>query len=229
MEYLDVVIAAIAATGGLGLAAVGLVDALKALPFTGIGTMGFGHVRLAVERFGSTLQAAVGPDWLAVVRAHWVNGRPIGEQKAMIRSLLRLGLTSGTAAELASAGNVAPDALSAVATKIAAGKELTAAEITLLGRVEAVVQARLDAAFDMADQAYRSRARLVAGVFAVALAVISWPILNAVWTLPGMIADKNFWVAVLAGLFAVPIAPLAKDLISALSAGAKATKAVRSL
>lgn len=229
MEYLDVVIAAIAATGGLGLAAVGLVDALKALPFTGIGTMGFGHVRRATERFGTTLEAAVGADWLSVVRAHWVNGRPVGEQKAMIRSLLRLGLTSGTAAELAVVGNVDADALSAVALKIAVGKELTAAEITLLGRVEAVVQARLDAAFDMADQAYRSRARLVAGIFAVALAVVSWPILNAAWSLPTMIADKNFWVAVLAGLFAVPIAPVAKDLISALSAGAKATKAVRSL
>ncbi|WP_369061296.1 hypothetical protein ABOZ73_05235 [Caulobacter sp. 73W] len=229
MEYLDVVIAAIAATGGLGLAAVGLVDALKALPFTGIGTMGFGHVKTATARFGATLAAAVGPDWLTVIRAHWVNGRPVGEQKAMIRSLLRLGLTSGTAEELAAIGNVDAAALSAVAAKIAAGKELTAADITLLGRVEAVVQARLDAAFDMADQAYRSRARLVAGVFAVALAAISWPILNSVWSLPALIADKNFWVAVLAGLFAVPIAPVAKDLISALSAGAKATKAVRSL
>lgn len=218
MEKLDIVIAVIAATGGLGMAAMSLVDAFKAIPGGGVSRIGFRYVRSTAAELSDVLAAALGEDWETVILAHWINGRTRDDQIAAIRSILRLGLNDKSATQLAKFAKVDPEKLAAVADKLATGAELDQSEVDLLGRAEAAVGARLDAAFDLADQAYRNASRVLAGVIAVALAeVASWLVPNA----------YGWEGALLIGILAVPIAPIAKDLVSALTAAAKAVKAER--
>jgi len=218
MEKFDDVIATIAAMGGLGLAAMALVDALKAVPGGGVSRIGFSHIRKVLRMFDKVLTRAAGAQWEAVIMAHWINGRDRDDQVGAIRSLLRLGLNPDTADQLAAIGNVQPAALSKVAGKLVAGAALSEAEINVIGRVEAAVEARLDAAFDLAEQAYRNTARTLAGVIAVGLAVAAGALLNSA------AAPIDLRVAALVGLLAVPIAPIAKDLVSALTSAAQAVK-----
>lgn len=228
MQNIDMVIAVIAATGGLGLAAMSLVDAFKAVPGGGVSRIGFRHIRDVAVLFNSVLERAVGARWETVLLSHWINGRPRSDQIGIVRSLLRLGLNPDTAGQLAALGNVEPGALSSAAGKLVRGASMTEAEVNLIGRVEAAVEARLDAAFDLAEQAYRNRARILAGVIAVALAVAASLLMEArpaVWGLEWL--DARLLIGVLVGLLAVPIAPIAKDLVSALTAAASAARSTR--
>ena len=111
MDKFDDVIATIAAMGGLGLAAMALVDALKAVPGGGVSRIGFSHIRKVLRLFDKTLARAAGAQWEAVIMAHWINGRDRDDQVGAIRSLLRLGLNPDTADQLAAIGNVDPAAL----------------------------------------------------------------------------------------------------------------------
>lgn len=216
MENFDNVIAIIAATGGLGLASMSLVDALKAVPGGGVSRIGFGYIREVLGLFDRIMARAAGERWEAVVLAHWINGRPRDEQIGVVRSLLRLGLNADTAGQLAVIGNVEAQALGEAAAKLVAGAPLEEAEINLIGRVEAAVEARLDAAFDLAEQAYRNTARVLAGLIALGLALAAAALLTR---------PINWSAAVLVGVLAVPIAPIAKDLVSALTAASRAVKA----
>jgi len=218
MEKFDDVIATIAAMGGLGLAAMALVDALKAVPGGGVSRIGFSHIRKVLRMFDKVLARAAGAQWEAVIMAHWINGRDRDDQVSAIRSLLRLGLNPDTSDQLAAIGNVEPAALSKVAGKLVAGSALSEAEINVIGRVEAAVEARLDAAFDLGEQAYRNTARAMAGVIAVLLAIAAGALLTSAAT------PIDLRVAALVGLLAVPIAPIAKDLVSALTSAAQAVK-----
>lgn len=215
---LQMVVAVIAATGGLGLAAMSLVDALKAIPGGGVSKIGFHHVMTCLENFPSVLERAAGKDWRKVVLAHWINGRARNDQIGVIRSLLRLGLNADTAGELAAVGNVDAGKLGAVAEKLVHGKAMTEPELNLLGRVEAAVQARLDAAFDLAEQGYRNKARVIAGVLAIGLALVAALVTRY---------QNQLGLAMILGVLAVPIAPIAKDLVSALTAAAGAVKSTR--
>lgn len=218
MEKFDDVIATIAAMGGLGLAAMALVDALKAVPGGGVSRIGFSHIRKVLRLFDKVLVRAAGAEWESVIMAHWINGRDRDDQVGAIRSLLRLGLNTDTADQLAAIGNVEPVALSKAAGKLTKGSPLSEDEINLIGRVEAAVEARLDAAFDLAEQSYRNNARFLAGVIAVILAV------GAGYLLATEAKPIDWRVAALIGLLAVPIAPIAKDLVSALTSAAQAVK-----
>jgi hypothetical protein len=193
-----------------------LVDALKAVPGGGVSRIGFGYIREVLGLFDRIMARAAGERWEAVVLAHWINGRPRDEQIGVVRSLLRLGLNADTAGQLAVIGNVEAQALGEAAAKLVAGAPLEEAEINLIGRVEAAVEARLDAAFDLAEQAYRNTARVLAGLIALGLALAAAALLTR---------PINWSAAVLVGVLAVPIAPIAKDLVSALTAASRAVKA----
>ncbi|WP_269714468.1 hypothetical protein [Caulobacter sp. NIBR2454] len=227
-DNLQLLITAILATAGLGTAAMGLVEAIKAVPGCWLSRIGFKRILAVTRQFDGTLKAAVGPDWESMLAAHWVNGRPRQEQKAIIRALLRLGLVDGAIEQLAKAGNVRETSLKAVAGKLQAGGDLTDVELTLLGRVEAVVEAKLDAAFDIAEQHYRNAARLWAAFFSIVLALVAWALLQQSFTWSEAMG-RDLLVALAAGAAAVPMAPVAKDLIAALSASAKAVKAAKAL
>jgi hypothetical protein len=217
-------VAIITAIGALGTAAFSLVDATKAFR-GGVSNVGLSGLNRVVSRFSVALDRALGKDeegqaeWRRVVRSHWINGRPRDEQKAIVKSLIRLGLAPETVQALAEAGHVDADALAAVAAKLARGTALTEIDLNVLGRLDASVEAQLDAAFDRADQLYRNVSRVFAAVFSIGLTFL------AAWALAW--GWDRWALALVIGLLAVPLAPIAKDLASSLQAAAAALRAAK--
>lgn len=223
-EILTNVGGVLAALSALSTASFGILDASKAF-WGGISNVGLGHLKTALVPFSPALDAAVGKDWRAVVRANWINGVSKPDQKSVVGALLKLGLSPDTAPSLAVGGRVDAQALAAVATKLEKGSALNDQDLNVLGRMTATVEALLDAAFERAEQQYRNVSRLLAGLVAVGVSVIvqyAWAHSDDSATAPG------YGLAILVGLLAVPVAPVAKDLTSALSAAMNSIKAARS-
>ncbi len=215
--------AALAALSGLSTAAFGLLDSSKAF-WGGVSNVGLSHIRGSLKDFQGVLGAGVGEArWWGVIRANWLNGMAKVEQKATVRAMLKLGLNTDTAEELAKGCKVDGPALRAVAVKLAKGQELSDTDLNLLGRVNAVLDAVLDCAFERAEQQYRNVSRLLAGVLAIVLAGV----VQVIWRIQDPASAPSFWVAVAVAVMAVPVAPVAKDLTSALSAAMRALKATR--
>lgn len=217
--------AALAALSGLSTAAFGLLDSSKAFG-GGVSKIGLKHIRAALGEFEDVLAAGVGADrWWGVIRANWLNGMPKLEQKATVRAMLKLGLNADTAESLAGGCKVDGQALRAIANKLAKGQELSETDVNLLGRVNAVLDAVLDCAFERAEQQYRNVSRLLAGLLAIGLAWIA----QIIWMRQDPASAPSLAVALAVGLLAVPVAPVAKDLTSALSAAMRALKAARAV
>jgi len=212
----------VAVAAGLGTAAYALVDGSKAF-LGGVSNYGFGHIRRVMSLFlpenanSSTplhLKAV-----LATLRANWLNGTALADQKAIAKSLIKLRLDQDNAHNLAKATGVDKDKLAAIAGKIASGETLTQQENDLFGRFDLMLTAILDEGYQRADQSYRNSAKAWSIVVSVALAMVGQSMVN----------DPSFSVekAILIGLVATPIAPIAKDLTSALSAGVKVAQTFR--
>jgi hypothetical protein len=211
--------AALAALSALSTAAFGLLDSTKAF-WGGVSLVGLGHLRRSLTPFSQALDAAAGPGaWWVMVQANWINGVPKADQKVVVSSLLKLGLSKDTAAGLALGSRVSPEALAKVADKLDKGLELTEQDLNVLGRMNAALEATPDAAFERAEQQYRNVSRLLAGLIALGLA----------WTAAFFVDGVDFVTATAVGLLAVPVAPVAKDLTSALSTAMRALKAARAV
>lgn len=225
--------AAILAIGALGTAAVGIVDATKIF-MGGVSNAGFRHIEAALTPFAESLRRAIGPegDWQHLMKSHWLNGRPKDEQKAIAKSLIRLGLSQSSAKEIAPAIGVDTTTLVEAAQALETGMPLTEQHINVLGRFDASVDARLDAGFDRADHLYRNAARSSAGVVALLLAVVGGGVVYVdeypgVFSMAAYFVSWYFVAALLAGAVAVPVAPIAKDLVSALAGAVQAVKATK--
>ena len=215
----------ILAIGGLGTAAFGLVDSTKAF-WGGISCYGFGEIDTALRRFfssrvnktdrGNALSYA---STRGVLRANWLNGTPLADQKSIAKTLVKLRLDAGNAAHLAKLTGVDADVLTSLAAKYANGGDLTAAEQNVAGRFDLLLTTLLDEAYQRADQKYRNGARALAVLFAVALA------LAGKWALGD--ATVGWRLAVIAGLLAAPLAPISKDLASALQSSVKMLQALK--
>jgi hypothetical protein len=210
----------IIAVGALGTAAYGLVDATKAFR-GGISNRGFSFIETALTPFGDALDEALGRnpgcEWQKVMKSHWVSGRAKDEQKAIAVSLIQLGLTATNAPAIATAAQVSPEELGKIVVALEKGQELTAEQLNVLGRFKATIEARIDAAYDRAEEVYRNSARFAAGMVSVLLAVAATYIFY-----PDGADPRHYQIAILIGLVAVPLAPIAKDLASALSTAAAA-------
>jgi len=213
------VVKLITASGGLGTAAMGLVDASKAF-WGGPSNFGYRHIRAAVARF--VPPTAEGPeaygqkDILRTLRANWLYGVPVGDQKAKAMAMIHLRLTDDDAGLLGRLVGVDPEVLAAVAEKAMTGQNVSPEEIAVLGRFDAVLSAVLDEAYERADQQYRNAAKLLAVLVATVLALIG-----------GWLIGAGFWMPLLVGLAAAPLAPVAKDLASALQSAVAAVRAVK--
>ena len=212
------------AIGALGTAATGLVDTTKVLFGGGMSRVGFGYIKKLIARMvgnGSGGQAGSGlaaEDILGTLHANWINGMETGAQKAIAKSFIKLHFNPDTAAALAKQTNVAPDVLASVARKLASVAPLTAVESDAFGRFDLSLSAMIDRAYERADQLYRNSCKALACAFAVALAFLGDAQLK--WAIPG-------WEALIVGLIATPLAPVAKDIANAIQTASDAVKSVK--
>ncbi len=215
----ETLVQAVAAVGALGAASVGLVDATK-FARGGVSNAGYRALQAGLKPYAAAFRKAIGADWEDGFRNAWLNGAAKADQLSGARNYIRLGLAQSTVDDLTPVIPVDVKAFRTAVGKIEAGKPLTPQEFDLVGRFDASVDARLGAAYDRAEQIYRSGARTAAGGVSIGLALLAWWIVLA--------ADaKYFGLSLLAGIVAVPIAPVIKDLLSALSASASAAKALK--
>ncbi|MHA6183605.1 hypothetical protein [Pseudomonas mohnii] len=214
----------IAAAAGLGTASFALVDATKAWK-GGVSNCGFPQIERVVTLFFTNTEKTdeVSPlglkQILLTLKANWLNGTDLGGQKAIAKSLLKLRLNSDTAAQYATVTKVDSGVLTVIAGKIAIGASLDTPEGDVWARFDLILTAILDQGYERADQIYRNSAKALSVIVAVALAIIGFYSFTQ--------AFETLGLAILVGLAATPIAPIAKDLTSALAAGATVAKAFR--
>jgi hypothetical protein len=221
----------ITALGALGTASFGLVDATKAAG-GGISRIGLGDIKKALlplfgpkpdltDRATPLTYASV----LGNLRANWMNGTDLADQKAIAKSLIKLRLSADTAPVLAAATGVDPAELTTIATKINTAAALLPPEADAFGRFDLALTSLFDEAYQRADQRYRNSAKILAGVFSILIAwcagyFFSLHNKGVYGANPYDYMRNSFsWAAVLAGALATPIAPIAKDLTSAIAAG----------
>jgi hypothetical protein len=226
----------IVAIGALGTAAFGLVDSFKALPGGGISRSGFKFIRAAIVKLTPPVPALDKTELsqksiLYALQSQWINGVEKGNQISIAKSLIKLRLTPDTAPALAAATGVNAELLKNVATKIQEGKGVapnpqkpedpnafSTQEFDVYGRFDLLLNTLLDQAYQRADQRYRNAARAAAVPVAVVLALVAGR---------SILGNDFFYsnkvvLAVLMGLISTPIAPVAKDIASALSTAAQA-------
>ena len=206
MENLGTIILAV---GALGTASFGIVEALK---WTRVGVMGFRKIKtLLGDPVMQALQLAYGSAFMLFLEAAYRNGRNSGELPRIIRQGARIGLTPETAPGLAAqVGVVDGQQLSEVATAIQSNKELNNEQRNLLGRFELALDARIDAAMALANDQYIGYVRLLASAVSIIIAAFVGYSMGIDW---------KIWLIV--GIAAVPVAPMAKDLASAIQAASK--------
>jgi CHASE3 domain sensor protein len=162
-------------------------------------------------------------DILKTLEANWVNGNDLASQKAIAKSLIKLHLSAANATAVAVKASVDPVVLTSVASNLETGTPLSQAQGDAYSRFDLITTALLDEAYQVSEQVYRNWTRTLAAVVAVVLAVAG------AWSLEG----ASFWsvkeitLAVLVGLLATPLAPIAKDLSSALATAVNTMQLVK--
>jgi hypothetical protein len=222
---------AIAAIGALGTAAFGLVDAFKVLPNGGISHAGYPWIEASVQQFfpGQTRKAATGNVKLLFDTLHgnWINGRALADQKAIAKSLIKLCLSPQTSAEFAAVTGVDAKVLGDVAANMSNGTTLTTEQANVLGRFDLALAAILDDGYQHADQRYRNASKFLAMGIAVVLAMFGAWLTYAPDPRSNISLAEYLGRAFFAGLIATPLAPIAKDVASAVQAGAKVAQLVK--
>jgi len=223
--------------GALGAAAYGIVDVSKAFFRGGVSTRGFANISRNLATLMpdaprkdasqvSTKEPAVPPalsftSILITLKSNWINGMDSDSQVAIAKTLVKLRLNADSAMHMAQVAGVDAAILQRVAAKIASGAALSQSETDVYGRFDLILTTLLDQAYQRAEQQYRATAKACAVVVSVALALIgAWSLGNS-----SGLGDNRYWKALLLGLLATPLAPIAKDLASAIQAGAQAAQA----
>ncbi|HEV2134730.1 MAG TPA: hypothetical protein VGR47_10775 [Terracidiphilus sp.] len=208
----------IMAVGGLGTAAFGVLEAIKPV-FPTLNHIGFGGIRRAVSNLtpevaggGAPVNALPRSKVLDSLLANWVNGNDLGNQKTIAKSLIKLHMSTGNAAALAAATNVDAALLIQAAASIEAGAALTQQQTDAYSRFDLIVTALLDEVYQHADAYFRNWMRGLAAAIAVVLAVAGGYVVTDGFRNWGQLLS-----AVLVGLLATPLAPIAKDVSTALA------------
>lgn len=202
----------IMAIGGLGTAAMGLVDTTK-LFGGGPSNFGFGYIESALAPFLDALASTSAPFGkyaiLRKLKADWMNGVAKEDQKAKAKSLINLGLSQAGATALANVAAVDPAMLRSAMQKTVNGQAAPPEQAAVLKQFDVILTAVLDIAYERGDQKYRNATKFLAMVTSVILGGIGGLIVFGT-----DLTDVSF--CLLAGIIATPLAPVAKDLASAL-------------
>lgn len=212
----------ITSIGGLGTAAFGLVDSTKVF-WGGANRFGFTRIKQAVTKLtpGTLVNGLSQTKIIGTLQANWFNGQDLASQKAIAKSLIKLGLNTGNAAAIAGATGVDQAVLQSVAAKMAAGTALASNESDVYARFDLILTALLDEVYQDGDQRYTNGTRVLAGFFALVLAFVGgWIVKNSDFMT--YVGSNDVWRAMIAGVLAIPLAPVAKDLTSALSTAVNA-------
>jgi phage tail protein X len=210
----------IAAVSAIGAAATGLVDSTK-LFNGGISRFGYGIIQKHLSPYDTVLSAIPEDAAFETIYGLWINGADKDDQKAKVKALIKMGLSPATAPSLAQAAGLPEPELTDLAKSFAAGTALSAVQVNIYGRLDAVLSAVLDAAYEQADQRYRNAAKVLAAIFAVLLSLFGDHAVNG--------ASANPLVAVFIGLIATPLAPVAKDITTAINDAVQASGKIRAL
>ena len=214
----------IMAIGSLGVAAYGVVDATKAFG-GGISNRGWGDIKKVVSKLISRTGGKDGPalalnSVLATLRANWLNGMALSDQKGVAKALIKLNLTADNAKAMADATGVDAELLTSIAGKLGVpDQKLSDPETNAFGRFDLLLSSLLDQGYQRADQRYRNSAKMLAVPVAVIIALVGAYIVDNAWI------AADVWKACIGGLLATPLAPVAKDLASAIQAGAQLAQA----
>ena len=216
------------AIGSLGTAAYGVLDASKGIG-GGISNFGMGDIKKVI----STLipdRPGNGPGGpalglksaLTTLRANWLNGMALPDQKSVAKSLIKLNLTPDNAQAMAAAVGVDAKTLTSIAGKLGSKEGLSDAEADVFGRFDLLLSGLLDQGYQRADQRYRNAAKLLAIPVAIGLALLGALVMDNYH-----LSSQDAWRAFIGGLLSTPLAPVAKDLASAIQAGAKVAQSIK--
>lgn len=229
---LDQISEVITAVGGLGLAAYSLVDTSKLGQAGGVSHSGFSAIEAVVKMFLpearlpakgdlSTKALPMQKATLQTLHAQWINGVATVDQKTNAKALIKFLLSPENAKHMAEVTNVDADGLILIATNLRAGKDLDAEHSNLFARFDLALTALIDAAYQRADQRYRNTCKVYAALVAIILSLVGGVALELSNPHP------NWWrlgLYAMGGLLAVPLAPITKDLTSALTTAVKAAQ-----
>ncbi len=163
---------------------------------------------------------------LRTLKADWLNGVAKDDQKAKAKSLIQLSLSHVDAAALANVAAVDPGELQSAVQKKVSGQDAAPEEASALKQFDAVLTAVIDTAYERGEQEYRNAAKFLAMVTSVVLGGMGGLIVfGANLTDRTNLTDLAF--CLLAGLVATPLAPVAKDLASALRTAVAAASALK--
>ncbi len=215
-------IESITAVGALGTAATGLVDTTKVFG-GGVSTVGYATIKQQLAPFNALLEMIPEGAAYETLYGLWINGAPIEDQKAKAKALIKLGFVTDTVPAAATATGLPADALKPLATNIVSGADLGPAQVNIYGRLDAILSAVVDAAYEKADQRYRNAAKALAAAIAIALALIG----GYFATPKGVHVDWAFYAIM--GAIATPLAPVAKDITTAINTAVQSSGQVRGL
>jgi hypothetical protein len=216
----------VTAVGGLGTAAFGLVDATKVF-WGGVNHIGFSKIAKRVSSLvatGEQVTNALPPkEVLNTLKGNWFNGTDIGSQKSIAKSLIKLHMNPDNSVAIAKATNIDPEVLTTVAKKQSSGEALTPGEGDVYARFDLILTAMLDETYQIADDDYRNATRAIAALFGIGLSVLGWLILHH----DNPQTQVSFWDAAITGVLATPLAPIAKDLSTALATAVNTLQLVK--
>jgi len=195
----------VAGLAGLaGVTAAGLVDTLgKAVTPGGRGLpmRGFRAVERVIDHAAPVLRLALGEQYRQTLAEAYRDGRRSGDAPALLKLAIGQGLDrledSGTA--------LVDDMARSIGLPVEPGARDTADQTRM------ALETETDAVFLLAESEYRTTARLLAGAVALLLSFGVWITLPA-----DMRAEIPLVQAILTGLVAVPLAPVAKDIAKAI-------------
>jgi hypothetical protein len=213
----------IAATAAVGTAAMGLVEALKVLSLgqgRSLGTIGLGKVKRHLGRPAFAALAKVyGADaGTTLLEGAWRKGSK--ELEAMLGNGLRMAVFS----DLDDLGGFVEafgqnrEEISAAVKRLRQGSEAgpggmdPALARERVARLEAAIDAHVEAAVASGVDAYASGMRFAASI----IAVVGCVLVASTGVLP-VENPPSVPQALLVGLLAVPIAPIAKDIVGFLN------------